>query len=119
MNANRLFSLVFSGTLTCGLLACVLLLPGEATAGAVYRCNGANGQIAFTNKPTGYSGCTKVSNYADAPPAKAATSTRHTEYVTEPGEAAEKADAVAAVPAVEKDNEKNIEIHRGAVYKVT
>lgn len=118
MNVTRLTSLVWSGALTCGLLACALL-PLPATAGAVYRCSGPNGQIAFTNKPTGYSGCSKVSNYADAPAPKAAAATKHTEYVSEPAAGARADDAAPTGPAVEKDSEKNIEIHRGAVYKVT
>lgn len=118
MNANRLISLVFSSTLICGLLAAATIVAPPAYAGAVYRCTGPNGQLAFTNKPSGYSGCTKVSNYADAPAPKAADSTKHTEYVTEPAGPAANAEAAAA-PAVEKDSEKNIEIHRGAVYKVT
>lgn len=117
MNATRRISLVFSGTLMCGLIACALLVPRPALAGAVYRCTGANGQLAFTNKPAGFSGCTKVSDYQDAPTPKAGASAKHTEYVSEPAATAQ-ADATAG-PVVEKDGEKNLEIHRGAVYKVT
>ena len=118
MNATRRISLVFSGTLMCGLIACALFAPRPALAGAVYRCTGANGQLAFTNKPAGFSGCTKVSDYQDAPAPKTGTSAKRTEYVSEPAATA-RAEATTAAPAVEKDGEKNIEIHRGAVYKVT
>ena len=118
MTATRLLSLAFSGTMTCGLLACALL-PAQASAGAVYRCSGPNGQIAFTNKTSGYSGCTKVSDYADAPAPKPGTATKRTEYVSEQVDAATSAAAAPAAPTTEKDSEKNIEIRRGAVYKIT
>src|SRR5262249_44366565 len=112
------------GTLSCGLLACALLAPRLAAAGAVYRCSGANGQLAFTNKPSGYSGCSKVSDYADAPapktaPSKAAPAGKHVDYVPEPAGASSSAGMIAATPAAAEGDDKSIEIHRGAVYKLT
>jgi hypothetical protein len=51
-------------------LGCVL--TPYAQAGAVYRCSGPDGQTAFTNRPGSFSGCTKISEYADAPASKPA-----------------------------------------------
>lgn len=51
------------------LVAAALLLGvlAQARAGAVFRCNGPNGQTAITNKPQEYQACTKVpgTDYAD------------------------------------------------------
>jgi soluble lytic murein transglycosylase-like protein len=52
------------------LLALFCMLGQRAHAGAVYRCSGPDGQTAFTNKPGSFSGCTKISEYADAPAPK-------------------------------------------------
>ncbi|MFT3793042.1 MAG: lytic transglycosylase domain-containing protein [Rudaea sp.] len=52
-----------------GWWLCVGLAAGglarEAFAGAMYRCNGSHGEIAITNKPAGYTACTKLSDYAE------------------------------------------------------
>lgn len=51
-------------------LALVLAaLAPFARAGAVYRCSGARGEIAITNKPEGYAACTKLANSEYAEPA--------------------------------------------------
>ena len=51
-----------------------LAFGSAATAGVLYRCEGPNGSIAYTNKSTNFSKCTELSRYADAPaPAKRAT----------------------------------------------
>ena len=105
------------------LAACLGSVPRVVAAGAVYRCSGPNGQIAFTNKTAGYRGCTRVSGYAE--PARAAPSTsKHVDYRSDP-EPAEGASADAAgespaeaKPAVETDDDKGTQIHRGAVYKI-
>jgi len=116
----------------CGVLVCVLILPLSAVAGAVFKCDGPNGQIAFTNKPGTFSHCKKVSDYIDPPPqAKAADAKgARTDYRSEPGAVAEPASAGAAAstastplpaepaapaPAVA---EPKAEIRKGAVYKV-
>ena len=111
----------------CGVLVCVLILPLSAAAGAVYKCDGPNGQIAFTNKPGTFSHCKKVSSYADPPPqAKPAeTKEAHSDYRSEPG-AASAAEASAsappaaapAEPAAAAPAEPKVEIRKGAVYKV-
>jgi len=112
------------------LLACLALcaagsaalVPVSARAGAVYRCAGANGQIAFTNNTAGFSSCRKVSDYAEPPakPAPASTA-RHTEYTARSGDAAA-ASAVAgddtATGAPKAPAEATAEVRRGAVYKI-
>ena len=114
MKTTRRFLLVLSSTVGCGLL-CAAVLPRLAHAGAVYRCSGANGQIAFTNNTSGYSNCKKVSDYADTPAPK--PTTKHVEYNSQP--ATESASAAAPdAPTAEKNDDKSIEIHRGAVYKI-
>jgi hypothetical protein len=127
MKLNRLSLLFFGNAALCGALVCVSIAPSSAAAGTVYRCTGANGQLAFTNKPGGYTGCTKVANYADAPaakPAAATVTTKHAEYRSEPasetaagqGAPVETSDAMAATPGT---SGRNVEVSRGAVYKVT
>jgi len=101
------------------VLLCVLFAPLQVLAGAVYKCDGPSGQIAFTNKPGTFSHCKKVSDYADPPaaPVKAAAQVPHTDYRSEP--VAENTPAAlvesSAVPAP-ADNKA--EVRRGAVYKV-
>ena len=49
----------------CGLLGLALVLATlapHARAGAVYRCAGPHGEVAITNKPDGYTACTKLPN---------------------------------------------------------
>jgi soluble lytic murein transglycosylase-like protein len=126
MKLNRLPLLIFGNVALCGALACAFVVPTSATAGTVYRCTGTNGQLAFTNKPGGYTGCKKVADYSDAPAktAAATATTKHAEYRSEPasetatvqGAPAEAGDAVAPAPAA---SGKDVEVHRGAVYKVT
>ena len=43
-----------------------------AQAGVLYRCEGPNGSIAYTNKTATFTKCTELSRYADAPLKKAA-----------------------------------------------
>jgi soluble lytic murein transglycosylase-like protein len=43
-----------------------------AQAGVLYRCEGPNGSIAYTNKTATFTKCTELSRYADAPVKKAA-----------------------------------------------
>jgi soluble lytic murein transglycosylase-like protein len=124
---SKCLSLLFSGNVAlCGALACAFVIPTGAVAGTVYRCTGANGQLAFTNKPGGYSGCKKVADYSDATAktSAAAATTKHAEYRSEPASesapaqnpTAETGDAVAAAPST---TGKDVEVRRGAVYKVT
>lgn len=112
--------------LTCGVLLCALGAPLRASAGAVFKCDGPNGQIAFTNRPNTFSHCKKVADYVDPPaaPAKAAAAQApHADYRSEPGAAkagadgADRASAPAAGDAA-APADKNVEVRRGAVYKV-
>jgi len=123
MKSNRPFRRLSICFAAFAVLAATLLAPSFARAGAVYRCSGPNGQIAFTNKTAGYKGCTRVSSYSE--PAKApSTSSKRVDYRSDPdpeptadaGAAAE--NAAEAKPAVETDDDKGTQIHRGAVYKV-
>ena len=126
MKSKRLSLLAFSSVAVCGALASILFVPQTAVAGTVYRCTGSNGQLAFTNKPEGRAGCKKVADYADTPPAKpvaAAATTRHSDYHSESTPGAEgaspapaQASETAAQPAAAG---KDVEIRRGAVYKIT
>ena len=104
-------SLAFGGLLALGC-------PVAALAGVVYRCDGPNGQIAFTNKPGTFTHCKKVSEYADSapPPApKTETPAASVDYRSEAG-AADIAAAAPAPPA--PGEERKYEVHRGAVFKV-
>ncbi|HZP66693.1 MAG TPA: lytic transglycosylase domain-containing protein [Rudaea sp.] len=103
----------------CASLAALLflLVPTIASAGAVYQCDGPDGQIAFTNKPSTFAHCKKVSDYADPPPAKPPTekTAPHSEYRSETPAAGS---AATPTPASGSTSDKFVEIHRGAVYKV-
>jgi len=125
-------SIAFHVLLPCSALLWALLAPLHAFAGAVYKCDGPSGQIAFTNKPSTFSHCKKVAEYADPPPAAPAKAVAangpHTDYRSEQG--AENAPATAvdpapapatgtsAAPADKTAMDKDVEVHRGAVYKV-
>jgi soluble lytic murein transglycosylase-like protein len=102
----------------CSALACAVL-PRSVHAGAVYRCAGANGQVAFTNRTAGYSNCRKVAGYSEAERRAGQAEGKREEYTaaTAPQAAANAADADAA-QAPAGDADKATEIHRGAVYKV-
>ena len=54
-------------------VAGALAFGSAATAGVLYRCEGPNGSIAYTNKAANFSKCTELSRYDDAPVKKAAT----------------------------------------------
>jgi Transglycosylase SLT domain len=118
----------------CALL-CAGVTPHFAHAGAVYKCSGADGAIAFTNRPGAYGNCTKVSEYTDPPAAKTnaakgegsktevaksqtvSTVAPHSDYHSAPGDNPEMTNAslttlTAPEPLTATD------IHRGAVYRV-
>ena len=110
---------LFGVVALCGA-AVFAAMPSRAHAGAVFRCAGANGQLTFTNKPGGYSGCKKVGDYVE--PKASATVARRADYQSDPaaeaeGAATATAAAMPAAPAASAD--KSVEIHRGAVYKIT
>ncbi|HEY8009418.1 MAG TPA: lytic transglycosylase domain-containing protein [Rudaea sp.] len=126
------------------LALCLGVLAPRAHAGAVYRCAGANGQTAYTNKPAGLSGCTKISEYIDPPkppalkPAEKSTPSNtvkpvairsaQSEYKSEPASqfanvvsgisvrGVEQKSRAAQNPTVKVD--KSTEVRRGSVYKV-
>ena len=62
-------SFAFGVLCAAGLLGATL--PSVAHAGAVFRCAGPHGEIAITNKPNGYSACTKLPNSDYVEPAAA------------------------------------------------
>jgi len=108
----RLFAIF---ALLGGMLACA-----SASAGSVYKCEGPNGQTAFTNRPGTFKQCHEVASYADkkiAPPA--ADGKPHSEYRSEPATADAKAPAPEMPkPASDGKDDSAIQVHRGAVYKV-
>jgi soluble lytic murein transglycosylase-like protein len=126
MKSNRLRWLIFGNAALCGALVCALLLPVSAVAGAVYKCTGPGGQLTFTNKASSGGSCRKVANYADTPTpaAKASAATpvaRHTEYRSEPASAESadvQANATVADAAQQAPAAKDVEVRRGAVYKI-
>jgi soluble lytic murein transglycosylase-like protein len=104
--------------LVSGLLLCALFAPLQVLAGAVYKCDGPNGQTAFTNKPGTFAHCKKVSSYVDPPaqPAKPAAQGPHTEYRSEPG--AENSQAATPPDSPPTPANRETEVRVGAVYKV-
>ena len=104
--------------------ATLLLLAAShvAHAGAVFRCNGPNGQVAFTNKPASFSGCKKVTDYADMPAPKSSATTKHVEYHSEPASSPTTVTAAATNPSEPAkgagESTKAVDVHRGAVYKI-
>jgi hypothetical protein len=122
-------SLILGTALLCGACICALVVPTRALAGAVYRCTGANGQLAFTNKPGSYNNCKKMTDYADPPAPKAAkaanTSVKHSEYVSQPAGQEAVAETVPAVATAATGATTSgeaakvpTEVRRGAVYKL-
>jgi soluble lytic murein transglycosylase-like protein len=106
------------------LLAGGMLLCAPAFAGAVYKCTGPDGQIAFTNKIGTFTHCQAVASYADkAPPtvAEEAAKGKHIEYRSQPGdgEGADTGNAPAPAAAeIAPPASPEAEVRRGAVYKV-
>ncbi len=124
-------SLFLGIALLCGASICELAVPQRALAGAVFRCTGANGQVAFTNKPASYNNCKKMTDYADPPAPKAVkASVKHSEYVSHPAGEEPDAEAVPAVAtatsgpttagATTSGEAAKIpaDVRRGAVYKI-
>jgi hypothetical protein len=95
------------------LLLSSCLMPDQAWAGALYRCVGKDGVVAFTGSRAGYSQCKLVGNFAapaKAPePAASGTTTSGVEFRSAPGRAEPK-------PVAVPDGSKPI-VSRGAVYK--
>jgi soluble lytic murein transglycosylase-like protein len=57
-------------TALAGVAGALAFGPG-AMAGVLYKCEGPNGSIAYTNKSSNFTKCTELSRYADAPVKKA------------------------------------------------
>lgn len=111
----------------CALLGGGALACAPAQAGSVYRCQGPNGQVAFTNRPGTFAQCHEVASYVDKKPAAAAEDGKpHSEYRSEPApsdRAAESGVAAAAEPKPQATDDGAthddvMQVHRGAVYKV-
>jgi soluble lytic murein transglycosylase-like protein len=58
--------------LLSSLLGSAVLFATSAHAGVLYRCEGPNGSIAYTNKTSAFTKCIELSRYADAPIKKSA-----------------------------------------------
>src|SRR3954464_8757635 len=118
MKLNLSITAGFRAALACAALFVALVFPLHAIAGAVYKCDGPNGQIAFTNKPGTFAHCTKVSSYADPPPsakpAEVPLQGPRSDYRSAAGAA-----DVAAAPAATNSDDAKYEVRRGAVYKVS
>ena len=66
-----------------------LAMFSVASAGVLYRCEGPNGSIAYTNKTATFSKCIELSRYADAAPKPSIakkTATHATSSAAEPSE---------------------------------
>ena len=102
------------------LLADAGLMCASAVAGSVYKCQGPNGQIAFTNRPNTFTQCHEVARYLERKPASAAAGGKpHSEYRSEPpATAAAGATSPDAARKPESTSDGTFEVHRGAVYKV-
>src|SRR5689334_3450430 len=116
MKLNVPTAAVLRAALASAVLFVALTFPLHVLAGAVFKCDGPNGQIAFTNKPGTFTHCTKVSDYAEPPPSakpaeNAAPGAPHSDYRSAAGA------ATVASPAPPDDG--RFEVHRGAVYKVS
>jgi len=104
------------------LLAVAVLLGAfccarPAQAGALYKCAGPNGQVAYTNKPKTFADCKVVASYVDKPAPKAAADDKpRTEYHSESAESF--ANVVADNTAAPAPAPANTQVSYGAVYKV-
>jgi len=102
------------------LLAAALLLGAgfvapDALAGALYKCAGPNGQVAYTNRPKSFADCKVVSTYADKPAPARGVDTPHTEYRSETGEQTAR---LSAPPVATAAADAHAQVSYGAVYKV-
>jgi soluble lytic murein transglycosylase-like protein len=103
----------------CALLGGGALACAPALAGSVYRCQGPNGQTAFTNRPGTFTQCHEVASYADKKQAPAlADGNPHSEYRSEAVQTDAGTESAAAVPKPQAADDGAIQVHRGAVYKV-
>ena len=110
------------GTLRQWLIAALLLGAGgfmpSALAGALYKCAGPNGQVAYTNRYKTFVDCKIVASYVDKPaPKHSAENSPHSEYRSAPAVAddATAASTPAPPPAAA---EAHAQVNYGAVYKV-
>jgi soluble lytic murein transglycosylase-like protein len=116
MKLNLSIAAILRAALASAALFVALIFPLHAVAGAVFKCDGPNGQIAFTNKPGAFAHCKKVSDYADpAPSAKPVESAGSSAPRSDYRSASGAAEVSTAAPA----DDGRYEVHRGAVYKVS
>jgi soluble lytic murein transglycosylase-like protein len=103
----------------CALLGGGALACAPALAGSVYRCQGPNGQTAFTNRPGTFTQCHEVASYADKKPAAAAEAGKpHSDYHSDSAPTDAATEPAAAAPNAQAADDSAIQVHRGAVYKV-
>jgi len=116
MKFNAPTAAVLRAAIASAIVFVALSFPLHALAGAVFKCDGPNGQIAFTNKPGTFTHCTKVSDYADPPPSarpvqNPVASAPHSDYRSAAG--------AGEVATTAPPDDGKFEVHRGAVYKVS
>ncbi|MBL8300235.1 MAG: lytic transglycosylase domain-containing protein [Rhodanobacteraceae bacterium] len=111
-------------------------LSAPAFAGGLYRCSGKKGELAYTNKPSGYANCVQVASYAEtkdksvsAATAPAMSSPTFSVESVKPAAAASatpapgqwqyrEGGANAAAPA-NSPKAESPQVLRGAVYKIS
>jgi soluble lytic murein transglycosylase-like protein len=94
-------------------------LVQPAVAGALYKCAGPNGQVAYTNKPKTFVDCKVVASYVDTPAPKHAVADKpHSEYRSEPADTATATTASAATSTPTAMPDTHAQVTYGAVYKV-
>jgi soluble lytic murein transglycosylase-like protein len=94
--------------------ACTCARP--ALAGALYKCAGPNGQVAYTNRPKTFGDCKVVSTYVDKPaPRHAAEDKPRSEYHSEAADTFANVISDNTAPA---SAPASTQVSYGAVYKV-
>jgi soluble lytic murein transglycosylase-like protein len=85
------------------------LASASARAGVLYKCEGPNGSIAYTNKKATFAKCVELSRYADE--SQAAPSHRAPKKASEaavPANNSAAKDAIAAAPSSDQSAAKNL-----------
>lgn len=114
-------------------------LGAPAFAGGLYRCSGTKGELAYTNKPSGYANCVQVASYVEtkAKPVTEATAPAMSSatFSVESVKSPPASGATAATPApgqwqyregsagtaapAEAPKTESPKVLRGAVYKIS
>jgi hypothetical protein len=109
MRILRLFAL--------GAVLVGICLP--AYAGSVYKCQGPDGQIAFTNRPGTFKHCHEVASYTSKKTATPSADAKpHVEYRSRSPEPSANTALAANDAEPRTAGGGDYQVHRGAVYKV-